>query len=95
MAKAYGKEIILVEVAYNCRPAEYAGKPGPFPETPEGQREFLDEVQRLVMATPGGLGAGVFWWEPAVTGPLMRRGFFDADYNALPVMGVFDRWTRR
>lgn len=94
MAKEYRKEIMLAEVAYNCRPGEYLKRPGPFPETPEGQAAFLEEVQRLVVATPNGLGKGVFWWEPAVTGGLERRGFFDPQFNVLPVIGVFDRWVR-
>ncbi|QOY87726.1 glycoside hydrolase family 53 protein [Paludibaculum fermentans] len=94
MANEYRKEIILVEVAYNCRPGEYLNKPGPFPETPDGQAAFLEEVQRLVVATPHGLGKGIFWWEPAVTGGLERRGFFDPQYNVLPVISVFDRWVR-
>ena len=34
--------------------------------------------------TPNGRGKGVFWWEPAVTGPLGSRGFFDDNGNALP-----------
>jgi arabinogalactan endo-1,4-beta-galactosidase len=95
MARTYGKDIILVEVAYNWRPAEYAKKPAPFPETPEGQAQFLDEVHRLVLATPNGLGKGIFWWEPAVAGGLGRRGFFDSEGNALPVIRVFDKFTRR
>ena len=95
MANTYDKDIMLVEVAYNWRPAEYQGKPAPFPETPEGQRQFLDEVHRLVLSTPHNRGRGVFWWEPAVTGPLGRRGMFDEDGNALPVITVFDRFTRR
>lgn len=96
MATQYGKDIILVEVAYNCRPAEYAKKPeqAPFPETPEGQRQFLEEVNRIVMATPNHRGKGVFWWEPAVVGGLERRGFFDPARNALPVITVFDKYTR-
>ena len=65
-----------------------------FPESPEGQREFLDEVNRVVLSVPDGLGKGVFWWEPAVTGGLIRRGFFDNDGNALPVITVFDKYTR-
>ena len=96
MAETYRKEIILVEVAYNWRPTEYLDEPPPFPETPEGQRDFLDEVHRVVLATPHGLGQGGFWWEPAVP-PQTRiasRGMFDADGNALPVITVFDRWTR-
>jgi len=95
MSGAYNKDILLVEVAYCWRPTEYRRRPGPFPETPEGQREFLDEVNRLVLATPGGRGIGVFWWEPAVVGPLRSRGYFDDDGNALPVLQVFDRFTRR
>jgi arabinogalactan endo-1,4-beta-galactosidase len=91
MANEYKKDIMLVEVAYCWRPTEYRRKPGPFPETPEGQRTFLDEVNRLVLATPGGRGVGIFWWEPAVTGPLRSRGYFDDSGNALPVITVFDR----
>jgi arabinogalactan endo-1,4-beta-galactosidase len=96
MAETYRKDIILVEVAYNWRPTEYLAEPPPFPETPEGQRDFLAAVNDVVLATPYGLGKGVFWWEPAV--PLQTRiasrGMFDADGNALPVITVFDRWTR-
>jgi len=95
MAETYRKDIILVEVAYNWRPAEYRDKPAPFPETREGQRQFLEEVHRLVLATPHNRGKGVFWWEPAVAGPLGRRGMFDEAGNALPVIGVFDKYTRR
>jgi arabinogalactan endo-1,4-beta-galactosidase len=95
MATTYHKDILLVEVAYCWRPTEYRTRGGPFPETPQGQRDFLDEVHRIVMDTPEGRGLGVFWWEPAVTGRLRSRGFFDDDGNALPVISVFDRWTRK
>ena len=94
MAKEYKKDIIVVEAAYNWMPAEYKKQPGPFPETPEGQKQFLEEVNRVVQETPDGLGKGVFWWEPAVTGPLGSRGFFDEKGNALPVITVFDKFTR-
>jgi len=95
MANEYNKDIMLVEVAYNWRPAEYRDKPAPFPESPEGQRQFLDEVHRMVLDTPDNRGKGIFWWEPAVQGGLRSRGFFDDDGNALPVLTVFDRFTRR
>jgi arabinogalactan endo-1,4-beta-galactosidase len=95
MAEEYKKDIIIVEAAYDWRPAEYTKKPGPFPESPAGQAEFLDEVNRVVQETPNGLGKGVFWWEPAVaSGPLVSRGFFDDNGNALPVVDVFDKYTR-
>ena len=95
MAREYRKDIIVVEAAYNWQPGNYVDKPGPFPESPEGQREFLDELNRVVMETPDGRGKGVFWWEPAVTGPLTSRGFFDEQHNALPAITVFDRFTRK
>jgi arabinogalactan endo-1,4-beta-galactosidase len=94
MANEYGKDIIIVEAAYNWRPAEYRNKLAPFPETGDGQRQFLDEVHRMVLSTPDNRGKGVFWWEPAVTGGLRSRGMFDDDGNALPVITVFDKFTR-
>jgi arabinogalactan endo-1,4-beta-galactosidase len=94
MASAYQKDIIVVEAAYCWRPTEYKNRPAPFAETPEGQRQFLDEVNRVVMSCPRGMG--VMWWEPAVSmGRLRDRGMFDDEGNALPVMAVFDRFTRK
>jgi arabinogalactan endo-1,4-beta-galactosidase len=95
MAREYQKDIVVVETAYNWKPGNYLNKPAPFPESPEGQREFLDEVNRVVMATPNGRGKGIFWWEPAVEGHLAVRGFFDDQHNALPVITVFDRFVRK
>ena len=95
MSETYRKDIVVVEAAYNWRPGNYTKKPGPFPETPEGQRKFLEEVNRIVQSTPNGRGIGVFWWEPAVSGGhLVSRSFFDEQGNALPVLTVFDRFTR-
>lgn len=91
MANTYQKDIILVEVAYNCEPAEYRDKPAPFPETPEGQREFMEAVNEIVLNTPNNRGKGIFWWEPA-TRRGGRRTMFDREGNALPVIGVFDKY---
>jgi arabinogalactan endo-1,4-beta-galactosidase len=94
-AKAYDKDIILVEVAYNWRPTEYRKHPAPYPETPDGQREFLEEVNRTVLNTPNNRGKGVFWWEPAVPpGAIASRGMFDENGDVLPAITVFDRFTR-
>lgn len=94
-AHEYGKDVIVVETAYHWKPnRETADRPEPFPETPEGQRQFLDELTRTVMAVPDNRGRGVFWWEPAVTGGLGARGFFDETGDSLPVLTVFDRYTR-
>lgn len=95
-ANRYHKDIIIVETAYNWRPArETADRIGPFPETPEGQRDFLDELTRIALQTPDQRCKGIFWWEPAVArGGLISRGFFDENGNSLPVLGVFDKYTK-
>lgn len=95
MARTYRKPIILVEVAYCSIPTEYKERPAPFPETPEGQKEFLEEVNRIVFSTPDNLGVGVFWWEPATHGGRSARDYFDEAGNVLPVITVFDKYTRR
>jgi len=94
MAETYKKPVILVEVAYCASPTEYKTKSAPFPESPEGQRQFLDEVNRIVLETPDNLGAGIFWWEPATQGGRSTRDFFDENGNVLPVITVFDKYTR-
>jgi arabinogalactan endo-1,4-beta-galactosidase len=93
MANTYNKDIILVEVAYNWYPMEYIGKRAPFPESPEGQAEFLDEVNRIVMNTPNNRGQGIFWWEPVWPGGRGSRGMFDYEGNALPSVAVFNKFT--
>ena len=66
----------------------------PFPETPEGQREWLEEVNRVVLNVPDDRGVGVMWWEPA-TSRGGTRSFFDREGNVQPVIHVFDKYTRR
>jgi arabinogalactan endo-1,4-beta-galactosidase len=94
MAREYKKDIILVEVAYCWRPTEYRDQPAPFPESPEGQRDFLAAVQACCGCLP--MAAA-----PASSGGsrpcrvrrrrLRSRGMFDGRGNALPVITVFDQ----
>lgn len=93
-ANEYKKDVIVVEAAYNWTPREYVDTLAPFPESPEGQREFLEEVNRVVLSVPDNRGCGVFWWEPAVSRG-GSRSFFDDEKNVLPVINVFDKYTRR
>lgn len=93
-ANEYGKDIIVVETGHNWKPIPATrDRPQPFPTTPEGQRDFLEEVTRIVMETPGGHGKGVFWWEPAAVRNIDGRSFFDDEGNSLPVLTVFDKYT--
>ena len=91
MANRYKRPIILVETAYDWREGEVfkQGKP-PFPQTPEGQAEFFASVISAVQQTPNGLGKGIFWWEPMSPGAIAKRGMFDDQHTALPVLRVTD-----
>jgi len=93
LAQRYHRPIIVVEAAFNWRPVDFVGKKSDFPESPEGQRDFLRAVDAAVRAIPNGLGQGVFWWEPAAEGDLLSRSFFDEKGNVLPVISAFDTPT--
>jgi arabinogalactan endo-1,4-beta-galactosidase len=94
-ALEYKKDIVLVEAAYNYSPAEYLDKPAPFPESPEGQKEFLENVNELILNIPNNKGKGIFWWEPAAPNKgFSHRTFFKEDGSVLPVINVFDKYIR-
>ncbi|HVS71776.1 MAG TPA: glycosyl hydrolase 53 family protein [Phycisphaerae bacterium] len=94
-SQTYGKDVMVVETGYYYEPSRYFRQtPGPFPETPEGQAQWLDAVNNIVMNVPGGRGKGVFWWEPASNGGLVGRGYFDRDGNVEPIIHDFERYTR-
>lgn len=93
-AKAYDKDVMVVETGYYYTPNQFRQLPGPFAESPEGQAQFLDAVNKIVMDVPDGRGKGVFWWEPAGGRGLVERGFFDNDGNPQPALNVFHQWTR-
>jgi arabinogalactan endo-1,4-beta-galactosidase len=94
IAMTYEKDIMVVETAYNWKPTEYIGKNAPFAESPEGQKEFLEAVNKAVVNIPENRGVGIFWWEPAVSKD-GSRSFFNDDGNVLPVIMVFDKFQRR
>ena len=90
LAIRYHMPIIVVETAFNWKPAAGATHHFDFPESPAGQLEELKAVDAAVRAIPGGLGWGVFWWEPAAEHELGARSFFDDQGNVLPVIRAFD-----
>jgi arabinogalactan endo-1,4-beta-galactosidase len=97
MAVTYHKPIVLAEVSYPWEPYKKQPDAAPFPQTPEGQEEWLEALNQTVEETPDHLGAGLFWWEPAVPKghPLTGRSYFDNDGNVLPVIKAFDAFTRK
>ena len=94
VAQTYGHDLMVVETGCNWRETKQsASHAWPFPETPAGQREFLDELTRIVLQTPEQRCKGIFWWEPATGGNGDARGFFDENGNTLPVLNVFEKYT--
>jgi arabinogalactan endo-1,4-beta-galactosidase len=94
LALRYQHPIIIVETAYNWTPGDFIGKKADFPESPEGQENFLRAVNAAVQAIPRGLGQGVFWWEPAAEAELRGRSYFDNDGNVLPVIHALEEKRR-
>ena len=90
-ALCYNKEIILIQTGYYWQPSRYFrdGQMPPFPETPEGQRQWLEAVNELVLATPNGLGKGIFWWEPMMG----RRGYFDENGKVQPIIQALKKYS--
>ncbi len=80
----------MVETAYNWRPTDdFKKNKPPFPETPEGQLQFLKALKRVIDETPDGRCLGLFWWEPMATGSIAQRALFDREGNSLPAIGAF------
>jgi arabinogalactan endo-1,4-beta-galactosidase len=87
----YHKSVVVAETAYDWRTGEnFKGQTPPFPQTPEGQRDFLAALDRVVREAPGGKVRGIFWWEPMAGGSIAKRDLFDDEHEALPAIHVFD-----
>jgi arabinogalactan endo-1,4-beta-galactosidase len=86
----FGKEIIVVETGYNWKESrDFKTVKPPFPETPEGQRQWFEAVNEIVMNTPNGLGKGVYWWHPMFG----NRGFFDENGKVQPIINAFEKYA--
>ena len=90
--KTFGKSVIVIETGYYSAPSDYFEKKGhmaAFPETEEGQRQWLEAVNEVVMGAADHKGLGVFWWEPMFG----ARGFFDKDGKARSVVDAFRKYA--
>ena len=100
-AARYGKPVVVVETGYPYRDDGRGASAGAtYPKTPEGQRQFLQDLVTTVRATPGGLGRGVIYWAPewipvmGLTGSWNGTTLFDDSGNALPGIGALGQESR-
>jgi len=96
-AARYKKPIVVVETAYPYKSNTEPITPGlTYPETPEGQQQYMLNLIALVRSTPNGLGAGVCYWEPEWLptkghgGAWNTTALFDDNGNALPAINVYN-----
>ena len=89
----YRKPVYVIETGYYSVPSQYFERKGiraAFPETPEGQKQWFQAVNEIVMAAPYNLGRGVFWWEPMQRG---RGCFDDQTRKAKPILEAFEKYA--
>jgi arabinogalactan endo-1,4-beta-galactosidase len=94
-----GKDVILAETSYPWK--ELPDKVGlatlqQWPQTPEGQKQYLQDLIAVIHGAPGGHGNGFIYWYPeAIPVPGMRiwrqgyEALFDQTGNALPALDAF------
>lgn len=99
-AAAFGKDVVVVETAYAWHDGGQRRDQSPearaWPQTPQGQMAFLQDIVAAVRSVPSGRGRGVLWWYPEAI-PIRglkvweggRYGLFDAQGRALPALQAF------
>ena len=91
--ETFRKTVYVIETGYYSEPSQYferKGVRGACPETPEGQKQWIQAVNEIVMAAPYNLGRGVFWWEPMFRG---RGCFDDRTHVAKPILEAFEKYA--
>jgi arabinogalactan endo-1,4-beta-galactosidase len=85
----YHKDVFLAETSYSWAELPNIHRPAMiWPQTPEGQEEFLKAVTQLCRSQPGGHGIGYAWWFPEAI-PIAGHGSWRGGREAL-----FDRGGR-
>ena len=106
-ARLYGKPVVVVETAYLNSAAPWldlSSHPGmTFPQSPDGQRDYLQALIKTVHEAPDGLGAGVLYWYPESMASLQtfypgakfwwggKAALFDQEGSALPAFAAFGK----
>ncbi|MGD0460914.1 MAG: glycosyl hydrolase 53 family protein [Tepidisphaeraceae bacterium] len=95
-----GKDVILAETSYPWKalPDKVGLATLQWPQTPAGQKQYLNDLIDVIHRAPGQHGIGFIYWYPEAI-PIQgmniwRQGYealFDSTGNALPGLDVFGR----
>ena len=80
IGETFDKEVIIAETAHPHRPIRKKKHELEFPETPEGQRDFLKTLTEKTKATPNGIG--IFYWYPEAI-PVNGHSIWNSGSTAL------------
>ncbi|VGO21869.1 glycoside hydrolase family 53 protein [Pontiella sulfatireligans] len=101
LGRKFKKDVIIAETAYPYRTIRKKKHELDFPETPEGQRDFLKALTEKTKATPNGHGIGIFYWYPEAL-PVKDHNtwlggataLFDSEGHSLPAIGTLAETAR-
>jgi arabinogalactan endo-1,4-beta-galactosidase len=96
-AKKFGKPILVMETGINWNPVTSYGKPGqlanngpvPYPQTPQGQRNFLLELFAGLKSVDDGAVIGDLYWDPVMI-PAAGVGWEVGGANVVENTTLFD-----
>jgi len=91
-AAKFHKPVLICETSYSYRHTQAAVN-AKYPETPQGQADYLSDLVQIMRDIPGGPGSGVCYWEPeAVPNPISRT-FADGSWRDSGWQALFDTET--
>jgi arabinogalactan endo-1,4-beta-galactosidase len=101
LVQTYNKDILIAEVSYPWSPLpDVHDTAMTWPQTPQGQAQFLRELTAALRAVPHGHGLGYVWWYPEavpVSGTRIWRdgdeALFDDKGDLLPAADLFKQMT--
>lgn len=74
ISRRYNKDVVIVETAYAYTLLDGDGEGNVFissdeniagyPATPQGQFDFMNDLESIILNVPNGRGLGYFYWEP-------------------------------
>lgn len=95
----YGKDVLIAETSYPWRElSDIHEKSMRWPQTPDGQKQFLADLTHVLKEAPGHHGIGFVWWYAEAT-PVKgmdiwrggAEGLFNSQGNPLPALLSFAR----